>query len=702
MQVCKASAFLEFDKLKILEGVKDNYNVLFEDGVIQLKAHEIIMNRFVWDIIVVINKSKYGKEKGVLPMLKRYSITEYYCNGLFASSSLSGLIERIYEDICKFYVEPDFNRMILEEIVYGKIEEVYNDIYNYLVVDGVEYFTSIDVLDFYNIQFQEELIKALEKVAKNKDNDSIMNSYTVLDKVISETPELRGNPIVTGYLSGAFNKRQVYQILSSRGFVSELNSDIIPTPILSSFFLGMSSSFEMAAESRSSAKAQRSAEVAIEQSEYLSRIIQLVSMRFEKLVDGDCQCNDYIDFFVEPDPIIGKPVLPLLYGKWYLDEETGTEKCIEPGDTYLIGKTIKMRSPSKCKHKFADACCVKCFGRIGYSIPYRTNIGHCVAAIVAQHITQSMLGQKHLTGSASGLDFELGPVESEFLFKSNNNGLKLNHSSIVKGKTYELIVKQKDFIGISGGLTAGMNFDKISPNRNSHIDQFIIRVTDDKTGISTYHECSIAFSKSLKKHNSTSSKSKDAVSKSSKVYGYFTSQFIEYIVGKDNNSKNYYLDDGGESYCINLNKWKSKDDIISFPNLEFSFLDLQKDFKRVVRNIGQGEGFYEKLVQNIFDSLNSKLDIPYSIIEILACSFIVTDPVTKDVTLARGVTDLCLKISDIIYNGSIGTLAAFEQHNKHFISPKTFEGFNKGSHVMDVALKPEETVKRYNRVYPMP
>lgn len=699
MLVCNAEEFLKFTKEEVLDGLKDSYNVQFSDGVLHLSAHELVVNRFVWEILVAINNSKYSKKKGPMPMSKMYSINQYYCNGLFASSSLSGVIEKIFEDVCKFYVEPEFDRMILDDVVFGKIEEVYNDIYNHLICDGFEYYTSIDVLDFYQIQFQQELVDAIKKVADDKNQDSIMKSYDVLDKVISTTPELKNNPIVTGYLSGAFNKRQVYQILSSRGFVSELNSDIIPNPILGSFFLGMSSAFEMAAESRSSAKAQRSAEVAIEQSEYLSRIIQLVSMRYEKLVDGDCGSKNYVEYYINPDPVIGKSELPLLAGKWYYDEESKTERVITKEDKHLVGKTIKLRSQSTCKHSKSNCCCVKCFGQIAYSIPYLSNLGHVVAAIIAQMITQSLLGTKHHAGSAAGLDFELGPVESEFLVKSNNNGLKLNNSGFIKGKTYELIVKQKDFNGIAGGLSAGMDFNKITPNRNSHLDTFFIKITDNKTGISTYNECSIAFTKSIKKHNSTSSKAKEGATRTSQVFGFFTAPFIEYIVG-DGMNKNYYLDDAGESYCINLNNWKSKEDIISFPNLEFNFFDLQKDFKRNVRNIGQSDCTYEKLLQSLFDLLNSKLDVPYSIIEALVCSFIVKDPVTKDVRLARGVSDLVVKISDIIYNGSLGALAAFEHHNKHFISPKTFNGFNKGSHALDVALKPAETIAKYNRLYP--
>lgn len=698
MVVCKAEEFFKFTKEEVLKGLTDTYNVQFADGVLTLSAHEIIVNRFIWDILYAINNSHYSKEKGMMPMKKAYSITEYYCNGFFASSSLSGVIERILEDICLFYVEPEFDRSILDEIVFGKIEQVYNDLYNYLVCDGVEYYTSIDVLDFYQIQFQEELINAIKKVSEEKSQEAIMNSYDALDRVISTVPEIRNNPIVTGYLSGAFNKRQVYQILSSRGFLAELNSDIIPTPVLSSFFLGMNSAFEMAAESRSSAKAQRSQEIAIEQSEYTARIIQLVSMRYEQLVDGDCGSKDYVEYYVNPDPVIGKPELPLLVGKWYLDEETGVEKAIRKDDTHLIGKTIKLRSQAKCLHAESNCCCVKCFGQIAYSIPYLSNLGHVVASIITQIITQSLLSTKHLSGSASGLDFELGPVEGEFFIKSNNNGLKLNSANFVKGKTYELIVKQKDFNGLSGGLYAGMDFAKITPNRNSKLNKFYIKVTDDKTGIYTYHECSIAYTKSIKKHNSTTSKSKEGATNASTVFGSFTSQFIKYIVG-DGNDKNYYLDDSGESYCINLNKWKSKDDVIVFPNLEFNFLDLQKDFKRNLRNIGGTEGYFEKLLQSQFDLLNSKLDIPYSIVEALICSFIVKDPVTKDVRLARGVSDLIVRISDIIYNGSLGAMAAFEHHNKHFMSPKTFNGFNQGSHVLDVALKPEETVRRWKRMY---
>lgn len=682
--------FFKFTKEELYNDLKQGHNVIFADGVLYLTPNEIIFNRFIWDIFVDLPSTEAYKKYGGMDIVMDYSITRYYNNGFFSSGSLSGLLERILKDICLKYVEPYLDRTILGDFLFEKLEKVYNDIYNVIVCNGTEYQSSIDILDFYNIQFHPRIIEAIKKVAEEQSEESILNSYKVLDDVIRTTESLRENPVVIGYLSGSFNASQVFQILAPRGYVTEVDSGIIPTPVLSSYFLGLECIASQAKESRAAAKAQFISIRAIEQSEYLARMLQIVTMRMERLVDGECSNPTYFNWYVNPDPSIGKPELPLLAGSWYLDEETGEEKVISVKDTHLIGKTIKIRLPSGCGHPDPGCVCLKCMGRIGYSIPYDTNLGHMLGVFLTQGITQGLLGTKHVTGSAVSISFELGPKEAEFFTKSGKNGLKLKNSNFSKNKTYELYIKEENFKGLRG-LVSGMDFNNMASNRLSKIESFHIKVTDNKTGVSTYHDCNVAFTKSAVKKNKVDKNT----SNSSKVFGYFTHDFISYVVGESDEKKNYRLDDEGNFYAINLNNWKGKGSIIEFPNLEYNFFQLTKEIRSAVRNLGSEERKVERLIQNLFDLVNVKIDIPLSIISVIASAFVVNDAEAKDVRLARGKKDDIYKLGDIIKYGSLGGTAAFERHAQLFITPNVFNNLNKGYHVLDVALAPDAVIEEH-------
>lgn len=692
-KVVRVREFFKFTSEELYRGLKTNHIVRFDDGDLFLTSREIIFNRFIWDIFKYFEE-KLGKKTFIST---QFSVTEYYTNGSFTQDSITILLENIFKYTVDLFCRETFNREILNNYLFEKLYDIYNDIYNVVICNSLDYSASIDIIDFLEIQFKDPILKSLINLNDNYTEEDIAHAYKTVDEVIMNDKTLDQNPLVGMYRSKSLNRSQMQQIVGPRGNIPDLNSTIFKDPVKSSFTLGLRSLYELAVESRTAVGSLYVAHRAIGDSEYLARSMQLVTMRMERLIDGDCGNKDYIDWYIPENPIIGKSELPLLVGKRYLNEETGKEDVIKITDTHLIGKTIKIRSILNCKCGHPSHVCVACMGDLAYSVPYPTNLGHWASTRITEDTTQGLLSRKHKTDSSKGIDFELGHDESMFFKKSDPNkdghGLKFNIKSFQPEKLkYELIVSQDIAKGLSG-LESTIDIGRLSPNKISKIDEVLFRITD-KAGDYKFYRLNIAFSKSFKQVKETDLMN---LSKASKVHGYFTTEFLNYIVGGEDEIPKCKIENGDDSYVIELNDWiKGPDNgkrFIEFPNLEHNFMQLTKEFKEVMSKLAK-DSSPMKMLQDMFDLLNVKLDVNIALIEIVVSAFIVKDRNGKDVHLGRGLNNETMSISGIINNGSIAGICAFERHKTHLLTPKTFNGHNLVDHTMDVMIKPQETMEQ--------
>jgi len=393
VQAVPVRNFLDFKPLDLLNGLRVNHKVIFEDNVIaDMSYKEIIMNRYIWDLITLVPE---------IAIVSKYNITEHYTNGMYTSKSINKCFEVILKDMINNILIPGNNIKFLEEI-YKHMYVITNAIYNEVVYDNLDYATSININDLLDIQMDPELISAMKEVDLKKDIDSINRTYEILDRNIRHDPKLRDNDIAKAYISGQVNPNQIKQVLASRGYVTEIDGSIFKYPIASSFTLGMKDMYDMAIESRSGAKALHLSNKAIQDSEYFARELQLVTMVVEKLEHVDCGNNDYIDWYVRPgsDTISGKSDLSNMVGKRYLNEK-GIEEYITNDHKFLIGTTVKLRSVMKCRLKNKHNICSACLGELSYGFHEHSNVGHLSATTLTQKLTQSILSTKHLTSSAT-------------------------------------------------------------------------------------------------------------------------------------------------------------------------------------------------------------------------------------------------------------------------------------------------------------
>jgi hypothetical protein len=655
--------FMQYTPMQIMSGVKTNKNVLFEDNVVlPLSSREIIINRYAWRVLELVPE---------LAITSNFSVTNYFTNGIYTSKTINKCFEVMLEAIVDAFIRPVNDRSFLPH-VYERMYKVFNEIYNELIYDNVNYAVSINIMDFLEIQFDPELIASMQDVYKLKTLDTVNKTYEVLERIIYNKPELKNNIIAKGYISGTFNANQIKQMLASRGYVTEIDSSIFKWPIASSFTLGLSDIYDITIESRSGAKALFLSNRAVQESEYSAREMQLVTMMVEKLVDGDCGNKDYLMWFVRGPEITGKSDIDNLAGKRYLNEETGKEEVITKRHKFLEGKTIKLRTAMNCKLTDKRHICTSCFGDLSYGIHDFTSIGHICSTTLTQQITQNILSTKHITSNATTGDIVLDKTAQEFFNIKNKNGYSFKPGLIgKKGVSYKLIITQYEAYGIKD-LNPTIDVYKLNPTRVTRIENIILVTSEN--GKELFHPI---------------------VVKDTNKYGALTYEFLEYVL------KTGYVLDDFDRYVIDLDGWKTTIPFITLPQVEFNFLAMSKNVKKLFKNMKIYKGDHssetpESLLQILFDLVNMKLNVNIAMLEVVIYAFSIMSIKDKNYDIGRNSEDTQLmKIEGILSNRSLGGSYGWERVIYTILSPGSFCGRNAVDHPLDVLICPNETILDY-------
>lgn len=703
MEKIKAKKLLTLSTKRIRDGLRTNAIIVFDDGIEKpLSYREIIANRYVWEVLNLFPN---------VPILSNFDITNYYVNGSYVANTFN----KTYEAIIAYLIDNVFDvntPATVMQSIWKVIQDTFNDIYNEVVFSNLSYITNLDITEFLQIATDPRLVKTMRDVTKVNINDGIATSqaiddtYKMLDTIVRDG-SYPNNKLVRGYLSKTMKLESLRQILASRGKITNLSGELYKHPIASSFTLGMYGIHEVLIESQTGAKALKTTSSSISDSEYLARKIQLAAGNAIRAVKGDCGNPTYIDWYVAP-PIKSqdenmKGHLQFLVGKWYFDPVDGIEKCIKATDTHLTGTTIKLRVAYGCKHMDRRCICSKCLGRIFYSLPPSTHLGHFSTTSFSQKVTQGMLSTKHNTASADSSPIVINPAaRKDFEPKSDSTTLVcLKKRFEVKDEDDHIyrFDNKKDFtsyIKVASGsfrcladITPNTDIKRFSPFNVSYLSEMYLVKTNKSTGEVLEIPVEI---------------------KKAKSFGSFTIEFLTHI-----QQTNYTLDE--EEYIhIPLEGWDYSKPIIVIKDVEFNYANFISNINRLfgskvlststagrkkvvvdddndsVFNITTQEGFLYRL----FTEVNSMLSVNIAHLEVITAAFSVDNYETGNYGIAHGSPTASIRnIKTILFNRSCGGIYAYQEHLNSMLNPKTFDLENNVDHIMDVFLTPNETVQSF-------
>lgn len=657
---------LAYEPLFFYQNFRTNSYVLFEDNkVVFLNYKEIFLMRYLLEVI---------KDLPEFVIDSSLAINNYYSEGLFSGKTIGGVFSKILEKVI-FGISIISTSRAIHGKIYYLMYQMVNRIYNEVVLDNIEYCSTMNINDFLEIQFTPEVMKSIERVREECNDTNIIDAYKTLDKVIrsKNTPDNKNN-LVTCYLSGTVKDGQIKQMLGPRGYITEIDNTIFKTPVANSFTLGMDNMYYMAAESRSAAKANYISKTSVAKSEYFAREIQLVCMNVSKLVDGDCGSKEYIKWFVNDNLKDGVSDLDYLVGKIYVDDK-GVERIITKNDKHLIGTYINMRSPLTCKLHKENQVCLKCFGALAYNINYHANLGHICCTSITQKISQLLLSTKHENKNASFSAIVLGNAIAPYLTIKNKN-IYYFKKDVLKKYEMKLHIDQES-VYIFKDFVNAPDLMKLEISRMSRIKLIILEVTNKEETVRIPVPI---------QHN--------------KTLGSFSHDFLEYVKNKG------FTLDNNNMYNIDISDFDYTKPFIIMPMVEYSYFNLLENVKSALKSMeldkstSIGINTPEQLLQNLFNTINKTgLNINIALLEVLVYAFKIKDPYSGDFSLGRNSDYNSLSsMKNILTNRSIsGSLCWENVMNVVFFNPICY-GYNVNiSHPLDVILCPYEVVNKYRR-----
>lgn len=281
--------------------------------------------------------------------------------------------------------------------------ELTNKIYNELSYRCEEYVVSLNIMDFMDVLAHPRVREINNNLQLT--SQSVNNAYEVVKHTIRNAEELRDNPLSHAVHSRTVKEDQLMQCITARGPLTDTDSFMFPNPVLRSYSRGLRSIHDLLVESRSAAKSLASSKAQLQDAEYFSRRLQLLTQIVQRLHMADCGTKEYLLYRVrgkeyENGRLMFKGNLDSIHGANYMDDDN-VMKVVDKNDKTLIGRQLRLRNVLYCTHPDPYGVCSTCFGQLALSVPSNSNIGHMCCTHMTQKSSQSVLSLKHLDMNSS-------------------------------------------------------------------------------------------------------------------------------------------------------------------------------------------------------------------------------------------------------------------------------------------------------------
>lgn len=666
-----ARSLLNIPIQKLRDGLYGDFILVFDDGEIETNAKETLFSAYSWE---------FHREFPETPLTKQNHISSILKGGRLTNKTHIRLIEVSYWQTYNAYggyVNIPQERMT--SLVYFIVNKLYNDLATYLG----EFHMFMDITDFVEVMKLDIIKDSFEKAPKN--SQGIAEIYGAITQAVKTPKYLPDNVLCKISLSGIVRHEQMLQCLGPRGYATDIDSYVFKSPIFTSFLQGHRKLADSMAESRTASKALYFSKTPLKQAEYFSRKLQILCQPVRNLYHTDCGSTEYLNWRISsPDDsreedgetAFRSNELFLLAGKHYLNEETGQLDTIKASDKHLYGKTVKLRSViAGCAHADPYGICSTCFGLLARHVPLKTNIGHLCGTFMAAMQSQLVLSTKHHDGSA-GVKVIILSNEAKKIFKTTSGGYGYTLNDSLKNKKVRLIIASQEASGLTD-IKLVNNVDTMLTSRVTQLTNIGVEVTDSN-GPKLY-----VIPVNIDRRRAS-----------------FTYPVLEML------QKNFPLLDEKDNYIIDMSDWDYSKELLSLPPRHANMSDHSQDVAEIIESRVEIQkkrgalGSPQATLVELFELVNSKLNVPLAVLETLLLGALVRDPDKDDYRIPKAGTPSVLGVSKItIPHRSLSATLAYEFQKDAIYNPKTFfshykmSGAYRVSHPMDVHLMPRETLE---------
>lgn len=635
-----------------------DFRILFEDGVeITTNYRETLYSAYAWDLL---------RNYPDTPILSHHHVHHIAKKTKFTSRTHIDLLGTIYWDIADHYklFTPE-SRDHLTKLVYEATNHMFND----LQQRCESFVASIDIMDFINITKHPKVKDVLDNPQHTR--DYVESTLELMMNFVNKDPDIENNSLARASRYGTVNANQVLQCVGPRGYLTEVDSVILPVPIVRSFTKGMRTIYNLAAESRSAAKSLYFSDTQLKDAEYFARKLQLLTMTVERLHYVDCGTTDYVNWRVRP-PVVedGETIYPgdlkFLVGKYYLDPDSNELKVIGKNDKHLYNRSIKMRSVLTCQHPDTAGVCAVCFGKMSDNVMPGANLGHLCAATMTQQTTQSVLSTKHLDMSALAEPIVLNDISRKY-FNVTRDGVGFILKPELKKENPKLIIAQEEAFGLTD-LDHIVKVEDLNPSRVTKLNTVFIE---------------------LPKRGST-----DTIIVSQKCRSPSLSMdFMKYL------KVHGWTSLGNNSFVFDLSGWDYSKPIFKMPEMEYSFSQNSAQIAEIIES--KIKDISDRLnpespmhtLTELFDLVNSKLNVNIALLEVIVYGSMIRNGADNDHGLARFSDHASMGTAKITMRSrSLSAAYAYENQADTIMNPMSFFKLNRPDSVFDVFIEPKDVV----------
>ena len=665
MRKINARRLLQFSTNQLFDILTSRFIIVFEDGIeIETNAHETIFSSFAWD---------FHRQWNQTPLLSKHHVSSVVKNNRFGSNTHKELLGICYWAVYDHYMTNGLvnlnDELQFRDVLSKRTYELTNEIYNVLTEKAEKHVVSLDITDLIQIINIPEIKQVNNTVISEQ--SSLDNNYKVITNNLLHNETLSKNPLAIASRSKLINMNQALQCLGPRGFLTDTDSVIFPVAILRGYVQGLRSFYDSFIESRSSAKSLMFSKTPLQQAEYFSRRLQLMTQIVQNLHMGDCGSTNYLLWNVQDAQYVNgklkrKADLPNLAGKRYMDND-GILKTINVNDKHLIGRTLKLRSVTNCNHEDPYGVCSTCFGDLAYSVPANTNIGQMCCTSLAQKSSQNVLSVKHFDGSSVVDGIQLDDYKRKFLKTASDENSYLLSDSL-KGQKIKLVISQEEAMNI-GDIYEVSDVHDLNITRVSEITDIGIIVNGEiETFNVNINQRYASMTYALLAHIKRS--------------GWELSEYK--IAGKNK-----------LNYVINMDDWDWSKEILSLPLRHYNMSDhsasiagMLESSISMLQERDNSTSPNSALVE-LFNIVNTKLNVNLAVLDVVLYATMVVSSIDDNFALPKGNTKKGLGVMKYtIANRSLSAAMAYEEHRKIILSPRSYIIKNRVNHIFDDLLMP--------------
>lgn len=646
---------------EIDETLPADFTLVTDDGVETPFTRELaVVNHYLWE---------FNRRYPEMKLLSQHTLVAILKGGDYNPDTIrdgcSVLLEYLCEE-CGPRTDRDIEGMTL------MIQEIHQRVNNEMELYAECSLSTIDILDFHQIQTHPEIRKINEGASSN--NNDILDRYRQINEFVMGNDEFRWNNVADQIRAKLANANQLSQCLSNRGYGSETSGKIFENPIMSSFTEGMYRPFDLFAVSRDAGTAAYNSEDPLKMSEWFARTMQLVGMNVTGLAREDCGSKRYTSRVIRGPKFDedGKKLydgdIKFLVGKAYtLDPENPEWREIRGNEVFLVGQKLYFRSSIYCNYRDPHKVCEACFGKLSVNVKRNASLGHLCCATMSRQTTQATLSTKHLVNSASASRLIISAATGRF-FKIGNDRNSYALKPEWANANVTIKIKRDDAPGLTDIFDASEN-DALQPMRVSYVDKILIAFDEGKDRYT--ERVSMMF------------ENKNAV---------LTLEMLHYLKehGWDSDLNGFFI--------IDMSKWDFTKPVFKLPEMQYSHSDHAMQVRSMIESSAEelkkrhASGSPERLLWDLFDLVNSKLNVNMAALEVIVYAYMVPEP--GKYGMARGAADPVLDTaSNIITRRSLSNAYAYQELSSFILSPTSFKAEGRPDSILDVFFMPQDALR---------